>query len=125
MENFTEKLPVAVFVTALMPGLSLNISTLFQEDVTLATMLMRPLHLCNIENMQNKLIFSRKKYGSIRRVFIVSEKDKVGKEDFQRWMIEKNPPDEVEEIRGTNHKVMMSKPLELCDILNRIAGKYS
>ncbi|CAL5377285.1 unnamed protein product [Camellia sinensis] len=31
MENFPEKIYVAVFVTAMMPGPSFNISTLFQE----------------------------------------------------------------------------------------------
>ncbi|KAG5557233.1 hypothetical protein RHGRI_007485 [Rhododendron griersonianum] len=105
MENFPERFSVAVFVTALMPGPSLNLSTLFQEE----------------------LIFSRKKYGSVRRVFIVSEKDEVGKKDFQQWMIDKNPPDKVEKIRGSDHMVMISdKPLELCFLLSRnIAGKYS
>ncbi|GMP38170.1 hypothetical protein CsSME_00009519 [Camellia sinensis var. sinensis] len=32
MENFPEKISVAVFVTAMMPGPCLNISTLFQEE---------------------------------------------------------------------------------------------
>ncbi|KAG5557234.1 hypothetical protein RHGRI_007485 [Rhododendron griersonianum] len=33
MENFPERFSVAVFVTALMPGPSLNLSTLFQESL--------------------------------------------------------------------------------------------
>ncbi|KAH7854162.1 hypothetical protein Vadar_010893 [Vaccinium darrowii] len=74
MENFTEKFPVAVFVTALMPGPSLSISTLFQE----------------VEDNIYKASVANSDY-------IVSEKDKVGKEDFQWWMMEKNPPDKVEE----------------------------
>lgn len=104
------------------------------QDVTMATSQQRCWDLCglrlykyNIENLLNELIFSRKKYGSVRRVFIVSEKDEVGKKDFQQWMIDKNPPDKVEKIRGSDHMVMISdKPLELCFLLSRnIAGKYS
>ncbi|XP_028102002.1 polyneuridine-aldehyde esterase-like [Camellia sinensis] len=169
MENFPEKISVAVFVTAMMPGPSLNISTLFQEsfrrqesvldshytydngpnnpattfifgplylaakvyqlspieDVALATTLLRPLRLYSLENMSRELVLSSKKYGSVRRVFVISEKDKVGKKEFQKWLVEKNPPDEVEEIKGSDHMIMMSKPVELCVVLLGIAGKYS
>ncbi|XAR59483.1 hypothetical protein NMG60_11015335 [Bertholletia excelsa] len=168
MENFPEKISVAVFVTAMMPGPALNISTLSQEsfkgneslldsrytydngpnnpattfifgpvylakkvyqlsppeDVALAMTLLRPLWLYSQENMAKELVFTTEKYGSVKRVFIVSEKDQVEKKEFQEWMIEKNPPDEVEQIAGSDHMVMMSRPLELCALLHAISQKY-
>ncbi|RVW61289.1 Methylesterase 10 [Vitis vinifera] len=139
MEKFPEKVSVAVFVTASMPGPTLNISTLNQErqgplldsqftydngpnnppttftfgplfsslnvyqlspteDLALGTMLMRPLRLFSEEDMSNDLMLS-KKYASVKRVFIISEEDKLAKKDFQLWMIEENPPDAVKEIK--------------------------
>ncbi|KAG5557231.1 hypothetical protein RHGRI_007485 [Rhododendron griersonianum] len=150
MENFPERFSVAVFVTALMPGPSLNLSTLFQEVGKIAstpslkkqesvldsqytsddgpknparTYIFGPMYLAR----KVYQLSPTEKYGSVRRVFIVSEKDEVGKKDFQQWMIDKNPPDKVEKIRGSDHMVMISdKPLELCFLLSRnIAGKYS
>ncbi|XP_059653938.1 methyl jasmonate esterase 1-like [Cornus florida] len=171
METFPHKISVAVFVAALMPGPTLNISTLNQEvqsfrrqtslldshytygngknnppkafifgpqylaadvyqlspteDLGLATILMRPLRLYTEEDMSKELRLSSKKYGSVRRVFILSDKDRVGKKDFQRWMIKKNPPDEVKEVACSDHMVMMSKPAELWALLQDIAEKYS
>nr|CAN67986.1 hypothetical protein VITISV_010770 [Vitis vinifera] len=168
MEKFPEKVSVAVFVTASMPGPTLNISTLNQEslrrqgplldsqftydngpnnppttftfgplfsslnvyqlspteDLALGTMLMRPLRLFSEEDMSNDLMLS-KKYASVKRVFIISEEDKLAKKDFQLWMIEENPPDAVKEIKGSDHMVMMSKPKELWVHLQAIAEKYS
>ncbi|XP_022762129.1 salicylic acid-binding protein 2-like [Durio zibethinus] len=169
MERFPEKISVAVFLTALMPGPTLNISTLAQkalmeqdsqmdnrfsyddgpgnppttfifgplylsskvyqlsppEDWALASMLMRPLRLYSVEDMSRELVLSKKKYGSVNRVFIISEKDMVSKEDLVQWMIQKNPPHQVEEIKGSDHMVMMSKPIQLCNLLVCIALKYN
>jgi hypothetical protein len=49
----------------------------------------------------------------------------VTQRDFQRWMMERNPPDDVVEIQGSDHMVMMSKPMELWAHLQAIAEKYS
>ncbi|KAF5751146.1 methylesterase 10-like [Tripterygium wilfordii] len=169
MERFPHKISVAVFVTALMPGPSLNISTLNQEsfrqtgslhdshyeyddgpdkppttlilgplflstnvyqfspteDLALATMLMRPLRLFSEEDMSKELKLSSENYGLVKRVFIISEKDYLSKIEFQRWMIEGNPPNQVVEISGSDHMVMMSKPLELLSHLQCIANTYS
>ncbi|KAA8536157.1 hypothetical protein F0562_028635 [Nyssa sinensis] len=169
METFPEKISVAVFVTALMPGPTLNISTLNQkalsreesqldnrytyddgpnnppttfifgpmflaakvyqlsptQDLALATTLLRPLRLYSDEDMSRELRFSSKKYGSVSRVFIISGEDKVTKKDLVQWMITKNPPDEVKEVRGSDHMVMMSKPVELWVLLQGIAEKYA
>ena len=68
-------------------------------------------------------MLSTKKYGSVKRVFIIAEKDI--KRDFQLWMTERNPPnDVVEMIKGSNHMVMMSKTIELWSHLQGIAEKY-
>ncbi|XP_038887453.1 methylesterase 3-like [Benincasa hispida] len=94
------------------------------EDLTLATLLMRPVSLFGEKDITDELKLSEKNYGSVKRVFVMSEKDLVGNRDFQRWMIEKNPPDRVVEIEGSDHMVMMSKPLELWAHLELIAQYY-
>ena len=94
------------------------------QDLALGTMLMRPLRLFSEEDMSKDLMLS-KKYASVKRVFIISEEDKLAKKDFQLWMIEENPPDAVKEIKGSDHMVMMSKPKELWVHLQAIAEKYS
>ena len=70
-------------------------------------------------------MLSTKKYGSVKRAFIIAEKDKAIKRDFQLWMIERNPPNDVVEIIGSDHMVMMSKTIELWSHLQGIAEKYS
>ncbi|XP_027163745.1 probable esterase PIR7A [Coffea eugenioides] len=169
MEIFPEKITVAVFITALMPGPELKISILNQEsfrrqnslldshflydngpnnpptafvfgpkhlsakvyqrspieDLALATMLLRPLFLYSEEDMTKELMLTTRNYGSVSRVFIIADEDKLQEKGFQEWMIQKNPPDEVVEITGSDHMVMISKPIELLVRLLGIAGKYS
>ncbi|OWM66288.1 hypothetical protein CDL15_Pgr013505 [Punica granatum] len=82
MERFPEKIVVAVFAAAMMPGPDL--------------------------------------------VYVdFSKEDYVIKEDLERWMIEKNPVDEVRMILGSDHMVMFCKPVELCSHLREIAESYS
>ncbi|KAK4848028.1 hypothetical protein QYF36_008349 [Acer negundo] len=169
MERFPSKISVAVFVTAVMPGPDLNISTLNQElfrkqgsmldskytydngpnnppttftfgplflasnvyqlsptqDWALATTLMRPLRLFSEEDMSRELVLSRENYGYVKRVFIVPEKDMVLEKDLALWMIKRNPPHQVVEIKGSDHMVMMSKPTQLWVHLLEIATKYT
>ncbi|KAJ8530118.1 hypothetical protein K7X08_036953 [Anisodus acutangulus] len=148
MESFPENISVAVFVTALMPGPTLNATTsvtgvlsqldnhvtydngptnppttfilgpkylathLYQlspnQDLALATTVLRPLYAYTVEDVSKEILLSSKRYGSVRRVFIVAAEDKLLKKKFQQRMIEKNPPDEVKEIKGSDHMVMMS-----------------
>ena len=61
----------------------------------------------------------KENYGSVRRVYIVIEEDKIVNEDFQRWLIEKNPPDEVKVFSDADHMVMFSKTQELSSCLDR------
>ncbi|RVX23966.1 Salicylic acid-binding protein 2 [Vitis vinifera] len=92
------------------------------EDLMLATMLMRPI---NGENLLKKITVTKEKYGTIRRVYIVCDKDNVLDEDFQRWMIKNNLTDEVKVILGSDHMPMFCKPLELCAYLQEIVESYS
>lgn len=89
----------------------------------LATTLARPLYIYSEEDISKEMVLSNKRYGSVRRVFIIAAEDKTLHKEFQQWMIEKSPPDAVEEILGSDHMVMMSKPLRLFTLLLRIAQK--
>ncbi|KAM3269315.1 methyl jasmonate esterase 1 [Capsicum chacoense] len=166
METFPEKISVAVFVTALMPGLTLDASTIANEsssglfkldnritfdngptsppttfslgpkylasyiyplspiqDWALATTVVRPLYLYSLDDISKEIVLSSKRYGSVRRAYIVAAEDKALSKEFQQSMIEKNPPDQVEEISGSDHAPMMSKPGQLFTLLMRIANK--
>ncbi|KAI3843163.1 hypothetical protein MKX03_026953 [Papaver bracteatum] len=91
------------------------------EDATLATMLVRPIRVFSNEHMSEELAMSKQKYGSVKRVYIIAELDKTLTRDFQCLAIEKDPVDEVKEIIGSDHMVMMSKPQELFACLQEIA----
>ncbi|XP_065623259.1 methyl jasmonate esterase 1 [Quercus suber] len=96
------------------------------EDLTLAMSLVRPFRLYGHDALSLKEAeLTKEKYGSVHRVYIVCDQDSAIKEDFQRWMIEKNPTDEVKVITGSDHMVMFSKPTELCVCLQEIVEKYS
>lgn len=97
---------------------------LILQDATLATLLVRPSGLY-LEDISNETMLSDKNYGSVNRVYIISKQDKLYTEDYQRWIIENNPPKEVKEIEGSDHMLMLSKPLELCNCLLEIAEKYA
>ena len=77
------------------------------------------------EDLSKQLMLLSENYGSIKWVYIISEKDKVARRDLQLWMIKRNPPNDVVEIKGSNHMVMMSKPIELWAHHQGIAKKYS
>ncbi|PHU10517.1 hypothetical protein BC332_22377, partial [Capsicum chinense] len=95
MESFPEKISVAVFFAALMPGPALSPATLYTKDLALATTLVRPVYLHSPEDISKEMVLSRKKYGSVRRVFIGAAEDKILTKELQQYMIEKNPPDEM------------------------------
>ncbi|KAA0031271.1 methylesterase 3-like isoform X1 [Cucumis melo var. makuwa] len=124
MEEFPTRISAAVFVTATMPGPALNISTIYGKDLTLATLLMRPVPLFTEKDMSDVLKLSERNYGSVKRVFVMSGMDLVSNKEFQRWMIENNSPDRVVEMEGSDHMVMMSKPFQLCAHLQLLAQYY-
>ncbi|XP_055959543.1 methyl jasmonate esterase 1-like [Mercurialis annua] len=94
------------------------------EDLTLATLLMRHMPFYEKSAVQNMITVTKEKYGTVPRIYVVCDQDLIIMEDFQRWMITNNPPDEVKIITGSDHMVMFSKPQELCSCLQEIAEKY-
>lgn len=72
-----------------------------------------------------KLLVSNERYGSISRAYFIALENKIVFVELQHWMIENNPPNEVQEIMGTDHMLIFSKPLELCSNLLKVAMKYS
>ncbi|XP_071916559.1 methyl jasmonate esterase 1-like isoform X1 [Coffea arabica] len=123
-ENGEDKPP-----TSLLFGPKFLSTKLYQlsppEDLALATFLVRPIAPFADANLSEGIALTDENYGAVRRVYIISDKDNVIKEDLQRWMIEKNPVEEVEEIYNSDHMVMLSRPLELCSCLERIAEKFA
>ncbi|NP_001307243.1 methylketone synthase Ie [Solanum lycopersicum] len=95
------------------------------EDLVLATTLVRPFYLYSAEDVSKEIVVSSKKYGLVKRVFIVAAENEALKKEFFQMMIEKNPPDEIEVIEGSDHATMMSKPQQLYDTLLSIANKYT
>ncbi|KAF2295144.1 hypothetical protein GH714_031692 [Hevea brasiliensis] len=93
------------------------------EDLILATLSIRPLPLRGYAGTQ-KVVVTKEKYGSVPRIYIVCDQDKIINEDLQRWMIKNSPTDEVKVIADSDHMVMFSKPQELCSCLQEIAKKY-
>uniref|UniRef100_M1CG05 Methylketone synthase Id n=1 Tax=Solanum tuberosum TaxID=4113 RepID=M1CG05_SOLTU len=121
METFPEKISVAVFLG----GPNIDATTVYTEDLALATTLVRPVYLYPAEEIFKEIVLSSKRYGSVRRVFIVAAENNALTKEFIKLMIEKNPPDEVKEIQGSDHVTMMSKPRQLFTTFLSIANKYS
>ncbi|KAF7848963.1 hypothetical protein BT93_L1390 [Corymbia citriodora subsp. variegata] len=116
--------------TSMLFGYNFLASKLYQlsppEDLTLASVLVRPLRMFpDKSRFKAEATVTTVRYGSVRRVYIVCDKDLVIKEDLQRWMIEIDPTDEVCVIPNSDHMVMFSKPLEFCSTLKQIAENYS
>ncbi|BBH09512.1 methyl esterase 10, partial [Prunus dulcis] len=151
MEGFPYKISLGVFVTALMPGPTLNISTLNQESFRRQgslldskytydqgpnnppiTLTFGPLfwqqtctNSAQLRGPVQELKLTREKYGSVNRVYVLSGGDLLMQKDVERWMIKRNRPNSVVEITGSDHMVMISKPLELWVHIQRISEKYS
>ncbi|XP_068654506.1 salicylic acid-binding protein 2-like [Aristolochia californica] len=93
------------------------------EDLTLGLMLVRPGSLF-LEDLSVSPKLSEEKYGSVCKVYIVCKEDKGIPEEFQRWMIKNNPPEEVMEIEGADHMPMLSTPKELSLSLLKVADSH-
>ncbi|KAJ0039488.1 hypothetical protein Pint_28136 [Pistacia integerrima] len=95
------------------------------QDLTLAVLLARPHPIFNDVSSRNEAAaVTKEKYGSVHRVYIVCDQDKILTQDMQSWTIEKYPTDEVKVISGSDHMPMFSKPKELFCCLLEIADKY-
>eukprot|EP01018_Ginkgo_biloba_P010395 Gb_07888 [translate_table: standard] len=86
------------------------------EDITLAEALLRSHPLC-----EGDVVYTKKRYGSVRRVYMVTKEDKAIPEDLQRKMIAENPPDRVYEMECSDHSPFFCNPTQLADILIEIA----
>ncbi|XP_020575566.1 methylesterase 3-like [Phalaenopsis equestris] len=93
------------------------------EDLTLGNMMVRPVSIFK-EDLKNRAAFTKERYGSVDKVFIVCGEDAMVTLDFQRWMIQNSPVKEVMEIKEADHMAMLSKPEELCQCLTTIVSKY-
>jgi pimeloyl-ACP methyl ester carboxylesterase len=96
------------------------------QDISLAKMLVRPANrFLRDETMTKPTILTEDKYGSVRRVYIVSGADNSWTAEFQRSLAERSPWTEMREISGADHMLMLSKPKQLFEHLMDIAIKYS
>ncbi|KAI4325853.1 hypothetical protein MLD38_031217 [Melastoma candidum] len=96
------------------------------EDMMLASYLVRPTRLyADTAGLTEDTRATQDRYRLVDRVYIMCDQDLIIKEDFQRWIIEKNPPTGVKMIPGSDHMVMFSKPRELCSMLEDIARDYA
>lgn len=68
---------------------------------------------------------TKNKYGSVPRIFIVADQDRGIVLGVQKFIIKNNPPNEARVINGSDHMVMLSRPVELSSHLHNIAEKYS
>ncbi|XP_017244611.1 methyl jasmonate esterase 1 [Daucus carota subsp. sativus] len=100
-------------------------STLYQlsppEDLTLASSLVRPMPIFRDHASLKAAELTNKGYGSIRRVYIVSQGDLIIPEKIQREIILDYPPQDVKEISDSDHMVMFSKPQELDSLLQVVS----
>ncbi|WMV12992.1 hypothetical protein MTR67_006377 [Solanum verrucosum] len=114
METFPEKISAAVFLSlvqlsmqppSLLRSKVLGNYHLSVEDLALATTLVRLFYLYRAEDVSKEIVLSSKRYGFVRRAFIVAAENKALTKEFSELMIEKNPPDEVKEIEGSDQDV--------------------
>uniref|UniRef100_A0A0D3BC36 Uncharacterized protein n=1 Tax=Brassica oleracea var. oleracea TaxID=109376 RepID=A0A0D3BC36_BRAOL len=108
-----DKIHMAIFITALMPSLAFNFTIISRGDVELAELLVRPQRLFSNENIDTSLVLTPERFGSVNRIFVLSDKDRTLVKEFQLWMIKNNPPNHVEHIQDSDHMVMISMPLDL------------
>ncbi|XP_042429209.1 methylesterase 1-like [Zingiber officinale] len=92
------------------------------EDSALAMKLVRPSSLFAKE-LESSSSLSASGYGSVAKVYVVCEKDEALQANFQRWMIENYPVNEVRVIEEADHMPMLSTPAKLSQYISEIADK--
>ncbi|KAK1300991.1 Salicylic acid-binding protein 2 [Acorus calamus] len=73
-----------------------------------------------LEELSKTPPFSKERYGSVKKAYLLCEDDKVVTKDFQMWMVLNDTVEEEEVIRGADHVAILSKPHELCHSLLEI-----
>lgn len=100
-------------------GLTKPELTFLVQDVALASVSMRPIPFAPVVE---KLHVSEKNYGSIRRFYIKTmEEDYAVPVSLQDAMIKSNPPEQVFQLKGSDHAPFFSRPQSLNRILVEIS----
>nr|TKS13580.1 hypothetical protein D5086_0000050740 [Populus alba] len=123
MEKFPEKISLAVFVTAFLPDTEHRPSYMLEKDLSLQTLLKRSGSLF-LESLAKANKFTKEKFGSVVRDYVVCTQDLLVVPSLQRFMIEHNEVKEVMEIPA-DHMAIASRPKELCQCLLEFARKHA
>ncbi|KAK7386482.1 hypothetical protein VNO78_26744 [Psophocarpus tetragonolobus] len=138
LEKYNERTPPAAWgdtvfdstgnKTTMLFGPQILANKLYQlspvEDLELAKALVRRSSLF-VENLSKQKNFSKQRYGSVPRVYIVCAKDLAIPLEYQSWMIQNAGFNDVLKIKGADHMAMNSKPEEVFDSLHNISTKYA
>ncbi|GJU55288.1 salicylic acid-binding protein 2-like protein [Tanacetum coccineum] len=124
MEKFSEKISLAVFLSAFMPDYVHEPSYVLDKDLELGKILVRPSSFF-LDNLHKEQPFSAKGYGSVTRVCAIAMEDKGISREFQQWMISNSPVTEVKELKDVDHMLMLSDPKQVCVYLADVALQYA
>ncbi|KAG5241362.1 salicylic acid-binding protein [Salix suchowensis] len=93
------------------------------EDLSLQTLLRRSGSL-SLESLSKASKFTKERFGSVVRDYVVCTQDLLLIPSLQRFMIEHNDVKEVLEIPA-DHMAILSKPQELCQCILEFARKHA
>lgn len=109
--------PTAIdFDKSLLKDVMFNQTT--AKDVELASVLLRPIPFAPVTE---KLSLSATNYGSIPRFYVKTLEDFAIPVSLQEAMIYSNPPEQVFQMKGSDHCPFLSKPQALHKILVEIS----
>ncbi|KAJ3699916.1 hypothetical protein LUZ61_003621 [Rhynchospora tenuis] len=94
------------------------------EDVTLATMLMRPGKPFFDSSVSRDDFVTAENHGSVSRVYVVCNQGRALPRKTQIWMAEMSPETETIELDGADNMPMLSVPEELFSHLVDISNRY-
>lgn len=89
------------------------------QDVALASVSMRAVPFAPVTE---KLFLSAANYGSVPRFYIKTDNDFAIPEPLQEAMIERDPPKQVFQLKGSDHSPFFSKPQALLRLLLEISS---
>lgn len=75
--------------------------------------------------LAKRKFFTKEGYGSIKRIYVYGDEDKIFLPKFHRWQIANYKPHKVYLVPGGDHKLMLSKRIELFHILQEVAQTYA